>query len=72
MRLAGRVASPAVEGVIECHARLKLLEIIGVHARQAKRGGEQTRRFGRKIESGGIRAANKGGAFGVGTFWAVF
>src|SRR5574340_1602495 len=52
----GRVASPAIEGVIKAHASLELLEIVEVHARQPEGGGEQAWRFGRKIESGRVRA----------------
>ena len=37
---------------------LELLEIVGVHARQSKRGGEKAWRFRREIEAGGIRATN--------------
>ena len=58
MRFLARVASPAIEGVIERHARRELLEIVGVHARQSERGGEQPGRFGRKIEARGVGASD--------------
>src|SRR5215207_10450251 len=38
--LVGRVAAPAVEGVVEGHSGFELFEIVGVHPRQSKRGGQ--------------------------------
>ena len=47
--------------LVEHHAGFELSQVIGIHAGQAERGGEQTRRFGRKVEPGGVGAAHDGG-----------
>ena len=47
--LLDRVAAPAVEGVVQTHAGLELLEIVAVHARQAERGGEQAGALRREL-----------------------
>ena len=44
------VAAPAVERIVERHAGRELLEVVGIHARQAERRREQPRRFRREIE----------------------
>ena len=44
MRLVGRIACPAIERVIDQHPGLKLVQIVGMDARQAKRHGQQARR----------------------------
>jgi hypothetical protein len=61
VRFVARLTSPSVEGVIESHARFKLLEIVRIHARQCERGGEQPRGLWREIEAGRVSAANEGG-----------
>ena len=58
VRLVGGVAAPAVEGVVERHAGLELLEVVGIHARQPERGGEQAGRFRREVEPGRVGAAH--------------
>ena len=58
MRFFARVASPAIEGVIERDARCKLLEIVKVHARKPERCSEQARGFGRKLEARGVGASD--------------
>ena len=61
MGLVGGVARPAVEGVVERHAGLELLEVVGVHAREAEGGGEEAGRLRREVEAGGVGAADDGG-----------
>ena len=57
---AGRIAAPAVEGVVERDAGLELFEIVVIHPRQAERGRQQARRFRRQIEPPGIGGAHHG------------
>src|SRR3954469_3513626 len=38
VRFVRGVAAPAVEGIIEQHAGIQLLEVVDEHARQAERG----------------------------------
>src|SRR5688500_14721637 len=47
--LVGGVAAPAVERIVQRHPGLELLKIVGIHPREAERGGQQARRFGREI-----------------------
>src|SRR5580704_3750676 len=56
--LFARIASPAIEGVIERHARRKLLEIVVVDARESERGREQPGRFRGKIERRRVGASD--------------
>ena len=56
MRLAGRVPAPSVQRVVQGQARVELLQIVRVHARQAERHRQQTRRLGDEIEAIGVRA----------------
>src|SRR5262249_37556795 len=58
--LAGGVATPAIERIIEQHAGFELRKIVGIHARQAERGRQQTRSFGSEIKLCGVRGANDG------------
>jgi hypothetical protein len=41
MRLARRVAAPAIERIVKSDAGFELFEIVGIHARQAERSREQ-------------------------------
>ncbi len=43
--LVDGIAAPAIEGVVERKPRLELRKIVGVHARQTERGGQEPRRF---------------------------
>ena len=61
MGLLGCVAAPAVERIIDHHAGIELLEIVGEHARQAERQGKKPARFLDGVELGGIRRAHDGG-----------
>ena len=61
MRLLGRVTAPAVEGVIKEHAGFELLQVVGIHAREAERGGEKPRRFRFEIEPRGIGTPHDSG-----------
>ena len=63
MRFVAGVTRPTIEGVIERHARCELLKIVGIHARQAERGGKKSRRFRRKIKPVGVRGPDDGGEF---------
>src|SRR3546814_19970444 len=49
MRLVGGIAAPAIESIVEQHPGFKLLQIVGIHARQAERGGEPPGRPGPEI-----------------------
>ena len=52
--LVGRVAAPAVKGVVEHNAGLELFEVVRIHARQAERGGDEARALRRQIGSGRV------------------
>src|SRR5205085_12236528 len=56
--LAGRIAAPAIEGVVERQAGLELLEIVVEHPRQAERSRQEPGRFRRQIELAGIGGAD--------------
>src|SRR5208337_4817841 len=58
VRLADRVAAPTIERVVEYQPGFELFEIVGIHSRQAERGGKEARSFRRQIEPGGVRGAN--------------
>ena len=51
----GGVAAPAIERIVERHPGFELLEIVGIHARQAERRREQAGRFGRRDRGGRYR-----------------
>ena len=55
VRFVHRIATPAIEGVVKRQSGLQLLQIVGVKAGQAKRGGEK---------AGGLR--DEFGLSGVG------
>src|SRR5689334_6273403 len=61
MSLADCIARPAIERVIQRKACFELHEIAAVHARQAKRRGEQTSRLWCEVETRSIRSANNNG-----------
>ena len=58
MRLLGGIPAPAVEGVVEQHACLELLEVVAEHARKAERGREEAGRLRREIEPRGVGGAH--------------
>src|SRR5436190_8394266 len=56
--LPGGIPAPAIEGIVEPHRRLELGEIIPIHARIAKRGGQQSRALRRKVRPRCVRATH--------------
>src|SRR3712207_4065127 len=40
------IPTPTIEGVVKCHAGFELLKVVGIHARQAERGGQKSRGLG--------------------------
>ena len=62
MALVDGVTAPAIEGIVEGEPRLQLREVVGVHARQAERGRQQTGRFGGKLGAAGVLPFASGGA----------
>ena len=58
---ASGVAGPAVEGVIQPHAGLELLEIVGLHPGQPERGRQQPCRFGGEVGPRGVGASDDRG-----------
>ena len=62
----GRVAAPAIEGVVERHGRFQLREIVPVHAGIAERRGEQAFRLRREVGAGRVGAAHDLGELQAG------
>src|SRR5262245_16310228 len=60
VRLGGGIGTPTVEGVIEQHPSLKLLQIVGIHAREAQGCREQAGSLGRQLRPGGVGTTNHG------------
>src|SRR3954451_762166 len=52
-----RVAAPSVEGVVQSEARLELLMIVRMEARETERGGKQPGRLRRQLGPRGVGAA---------------
>src|SRR5690242_17495796 len=58
MGLVGGIAAPAIEGIVEKHACPKLLQIVAIHSREAKRCGKETRRLWCEVRPRRVRASN--------------
>ncbi len=58
MRLADRIARPAIEGVIEAHGGVELCEVVAIHPRKPERSSQQAGGLGCQVECCGIGAAH--------------
>ncbi len=58
MRFVDRVAAPAIQRVVNGHARLKLVEIFRMHPRQSQRHRQQARGLRRKLGPAWLRTVH--------------
>src|SRR5262249_13921689 len=60
VRLASRLAAPAVERIVKAHGRFQLLEIVAVHARVAKGRGKEASGLRREVKARRVGTAHDG------------